>query len=198
MKKNMILIAGMPGSGKSTLLNTLVKKIPDTFPISVDMIQETLYDTIGFSSPMQRRTLRHSAFALALKLAKTALSNNFIPVLEYPFGMLHKEQLTDLFQDETNFITVRLELPVSEAYKRFHTRELSTKRHPGHFCECYPLKETTIPDYQSYDSFKEAMSRLKISEFASDKTITVKAVDFPMNVEEIVYCVKSCLSEVSS
>lgn len=51
---------------------------------------------------------------------------------------------------------------------------------------------------QPYDSFKEAMRRLKISEFALDKTITVKAVDFPMNVEEIVYCVKSCLSEVSS
>lgn len=67
MKKNIILLCGMPGSGKTTLLNTLIKNVPQAFPLSLDTIQETLYDTVGFKSLEERRKLRKAALMLALK-----------------------------------------------------------------------------------------------------------------------------------
>lgn len=194
MKKSIILIAGMPASGKTTLLNILTKDIFKAFPISVDLIQELLYDTLGFNSVQERRQIKKAAFSIAIGMAQTALKNGLVPILEYPFGNTHKDQLLKSF-NETTFITVRLDLPIESAYERFHKRDLSDKRHPGHFYNQYPIAEGAVPSYQEFDKYKEAMLTSQVCEFSLGKTLAVNADLFPLPIKHILSYVNMCLSE---
>ncbi|MBQ8465097.1 MAG: AAA family ATPase, partial [Alphaproteobacteria bacterium] len=61
-QQKVILITGMPGAGKTTLVKELQKKYANAVAVSVDLIQESLYDTLGFASPDERRKLKAAAF----------------------------------------------------------------------------------------------------------------------------------------
>ena len=128
-QQKVILITGMPGAGKTTLVKELQKKYANAVAVSVDLIQESLYDTLGFASPDERRKLKAAAFKIALDEALDYTEQGLVPLLEYPFCDRHKEMLTSALKNK-NILNLRLDLPLEEAYRRFHERDLSGKRHP--------------------------------------------------------------------
>lgn len=67
MKSKCILVTGMPWSGKTSFLSKLQERYPDLSIISIDSIQEWLYDSVWFSNKEEKRDLHKKAFELWLK-----------------------------------------------------------------------------------------------------------------------------------
>ena len=184
MNSKCILVVGMPWSGKTTFLSELQKRYKNFSIISIDSIQEHLYDTVGFSNIEERRELHRKAFKMGLEQAKNDIKNNRIPVLEYPFDNRHIEQLSLIFKD-IDILTIRLDLPVELSYQRFHDRDLSGKRHPWHFHSSYPKIWDSLPQYQSFEDYSEAMKRLNVAEFSLWTLLTIDASEFPFNDKHV-------------
>ena len=178
-QQRVILIAGMPGAGKTTLVKELQAMFPQTVAISIDLIQESLYDSLGFISPNERRRLRVAAFKIALDEAVEYMKQGLIPLLEYPFGNRHKEALIKYFEN-MKILTLRLDLPIETAYQRFHQRDLSGERHPGHYFLSYPPKDGDKPRYQPFVEFKQAMDTSDTPGFELGDTLKISATDFPL------------------
>ncbi len=183
-QQKVILITGMPGAGKTTLVKELQKQYPNTVAVSVDLIQESLYDTLGFASPDERRKLKAAAFKIALDEALDYMEQGLIPLLEYPFCDRHKEMLTAALQNK-QILNLRLDLPLEEAYRRFHERDLSGKRHPGHYFQSYPPKDGDKPAYQIFEDFQSAMHRTHTPEFEMGQTLKIDATHFPLPMDKI-------------
>jgi predicted kinase len=183
-QQKVILITGMPGAGKTTLVKELQKQYPNTVAVSVDLIQESLYDTLGFTSPDERRKLKAAAFKIALDEATDYLEQGLVPLLEYPFCDRHKEMLTSALKNK-NILNLRLDLPLEEAYRRFHERDLSGKRHPGHYFQSYPPKDGDKPAYQIFEDYKSAMHRTHTPEFEMGRTLKIDATHFPLPMDKI-------------
>lgn len=184
MKSKCILVTGMPWSGKTSFLSKLQERYPDLSIISIDSIQEWLYDSVWFSNKEEKRNLHKKAFELWLKQAQDDIKNNRIPVLEYPFDNRHIEQLSQIFKD-IDILTIRLDLPIELSYQRFHDRDLSGKRHPWHFHSSYPKIWDSLPQYQSFEDYSEAMKRLNVAEFSLWTLLTINASEFPFNDEHV-------------
>lgn len=184
MKSKCILVTGMPWSGKTSFLSKLQERYPDLSIISIDSIQERLYDSVWFSNKEEKRDLHKKAFELWLKQAQDDIKNNRIPVLEYPFDNRHIEQLSLIFKD-IDILTIRLDLPVKLSYQRFHDRDLSGKRHPWHFHSSYPKIWDSLPQYQSFEDYSEAMKRLNVAEFSLWTLLTINASEFPFNDKHV-------------
>lgn len=184
MNPKCILVVGMPWSGKTTFLSELQKRYKNFSIISIDSIQEHLYDTVGFSNIEERRELHRKAFKMGLEQAKNDIKNNRIPVLEYPFDNRHKDQLNRIFKD-VDILTIRLDLPIDKSYQRFHERDLSGKRHPWHFHSSYPNIWNSLPQYQPFEDYENAMKRLDVTNFSLWKLLTIDASEFPFSTEHI-------------
>ena len=183
-QQKVILITGMPGAGKTTLVKELQKKYQNAVAVSVDLIQESLYDTLGFASPDERRKLKAAAFKIALDEATDYMEQGLVPLLEYPFCDRHKEMLTAALQNK-QILNLRLDLPLEEAYRRFHERDLSGKRHPGHYYQSYPPKDGDKPAYQIFEDFQSAMHRTHTPEFEMGQTLKIDATHFPLPMDKI-------------
>jgi hypothetical protein len=184
MNDKCILVTWMPWAWKTTFLSKLQRKYKDLSIISIDTIQEQLYDLEWFSNKEEKRDLHKKAFEKWLKQAQDDIKNNKIPVLEYPFDNRHIEQLKQIFKD-VNILTIRLDLPVEKSYQRFHERDLSWNRHPWHFHSSYPNIWDEVPQYQSFEDYSEAMKRLNVAEFSLWKLLTLDASKIPFSDEHI-------------
>jgi len=107
-----------------------------------------------------------------------------VPLLEYPFDDRHKDKLAACFGKET-ILNIRLDLPIEEAYRRFHERDLSGMRHLGHYYQTYPPKSGDKPSYQSFEDYQKAMRRLNVADFELGKTLKIDAGSFPLPIEKI-------------
>lgn len=183
-KDKCILVAGMPWAGKTTFVSELKKRFKDFVIITIDEIQEYYYDTIWFSNLEEKKELHKKAFQTALKTAKNEIKNDKIPVLEYPFDNRHKKQLKQTFEN-VNILTIRLNLPVEKAYQHFHERDLSRNRHPWHFHQSYPIIWDSLPQYQSFEDYAEAMNRLDVANFSLWTLLKIDASVFPLAIENV-------------
>jgi len=179
-KDKCILVAGMPWAGKTTFVSELKKKFKDFVIITIDEIQEYYYDTIWFSNLEEKKELHKKAFQTALKTAKNEIKNDKIPVLEYPFDNRHTEQLKTTFKN-VGVLTIRLDLPVEKAYQNFHNRDLSGNRHPWHFYSSYPNIWNSLPQYQTFEDYLNAMNRLNVANFSLWTLLNIDASKFPFS-----------------
>lgn len=131
-------------------------------------------------------------------MGNSAIENDCVPILEYPFTDEHKTLLLNTFYKTVNFVTIRLDLPLDKAYERFHKRDMSGDRHPGHYYDSYPPNHESTPKYQDYDSYKKAMDRLNVADFTLGKTLVVDAMDLPLPVDEILTFIKSELLNIEN
>ena len=185
IKNKCILVAGMPWSGKTTFVSELEKRYKDFSIISIDKIQEYYYDTIWFSNLEEKKELHKKAFETALKHAKNDIKNGKIPVLEYPFDNRHKKELEQTFEN-VDILTIRLDLPVEKAYKHFHERDLSGNRHPWHFHQSYPIIWDSLPQYQSFEDYAEAMKHLDVANFSLWTLLKIDTSVFPLAIENVL------------
>ena len=179
-KDKCILVAGMPWAGKTTFVSELKKRFKDFVIITIDEIQEYYYDTIWFSNLEEKKELHKKAFQTALKTAKNEIKNDKIPVLEYPFDNRHKKQLKQTFEN-VNVLTIRLDLPVEKAYQNFHNRDLSGNRHPWQFYSWYPNIWNSLPQYQTFEDYLNAMNRLNVANFSLWTLLNIDASKFPFS-----------------
>ena len=74
---------------------------PNTAAVSADLIQESLYDALGFAFSDERRKLHAAAFKIALDEALDYMKQGIVALLEYLFDDRHKEDLAVSFKNKT-------------------------------------------------------------------------------------------------
>ena len=96
----LIIITGISGSGKTTLARYLNQRIGNSVWVSIDTIQENVYDTIGFKDEKQKKSLRkisHNAFKTILK--ESMKRGDECIIVEFPFREKWKKFFEECMQN---------------------------------------------------------------------------------------------------
>lgn len=184
MIEKCILVAWMPWAGKTTFLSKLQKYHKNLHIISIDSIQEWLYESEWFSNKEEKQAIHKKAFELWLQQAINAIKSNKIPVLEYPFDNRHIERLRATFKN-IDVLTIRLDIPIEKAYQNFHNRDLSGNRHQWHLYSSYPNIWNSLPQYQTFEDYSNAMNRQNVANFSLWTLLNIDASNFPFSDEHI-------------
>ena len=131
----LVIITGISGSGKTTLAKYLNQNIEASVWLSVDKLQEDIYDTIGFKNEKQKKDLRKIAHNTFKNILKESMKrgDKWI-IIEFPFRIKWKKFFEECVQKyDYDVITINAILrDFDENWKRILKRDLSDERHPSH------------------------------------------------------------------
>lgn len=147
VKRDLILVAGMPATGKSTLARKLTKALH--LPIlEKDDIKEEMFDTIGYADLAAKRQLDKAAAAVLLRVARAVLESGSSVILVNNFDADMAGDVQKLIDDcDCRVVTVFLGGDSDVLYKRYVERDKKHMRHQGHtFIDRYPPKEGDVTD----------------------------------------------------
>ena len=128
MKKNMILVSGMPAAGKTTFAKWLSEKLYVPLVCYDNILEKTLEIAIQSCENEEQLRRFYSAFPYMFfwfNCEEIMKSSSFF-ILEYFFTNMMKEtldKLTDKYQYET--LTVHCDCDIKTAYNRFVKRSKS-------------------------------------------------------------------------
>lgn len=178
-----ILVTGIPASGKSTMAKYISEKMNIPM-LSKDSIKEILFDEVGFQSREGKVKLGNASMKMMYYSAEQLMKTKQTFVLENNFENTSKEGLSALLEKYSyTAITVRLTGDYEKIYQRFLERNDSSDRHRGHVVnDCYPEKETGIPNKTTFLSFEGYLYGIEHRGFdsfsANGPCITVDTTDF--------------------
>ena len=147
VKRDLILVAGMPATGKSTLARKLTKTLH--LPVlEKDDIKEEMFDTIGYADLAAKRQLAKAAAAVLLRVARAVLESGSSVILVNNFDADMAGDVQKLIDDcDCRVVTVFLGGDSDVLYKRYVERDKKHLRHQGHtFIDRYPPKEGDVTD----------------------------------------------------
>ena len=147
VKRDLILVAGMPATGKSTLARKLTKTLH--LPVlEKDDIKEEMFDTIGYADLAAKRQLDKAAAAVLLRVARAVLESGSSVILVNNFDADMAGDVQKLIDDcDCRVVTVFLGGDSDVLYKRYVERDKKHLRHQGHtFIDRYPPKEGDVTD----------------------------------------------------
>ena len=140
--KYCILVAGPPASGKTTLAGELSALLG--LPVfAKDRIKERLFDTLGFTSRVEKVRLGEAAAAILRDSAEALMTQGLPFILEDNFEDATRPALMALLE-RTGYtgLTVLLTGDHQALYRRFAARDMSPERHRGHVVnDRYPERE---------------------------------------------------------
>ena len=144
VKKELILVAGMPATGKSTL----AAKLGDAFELPVlekDEIKEEMFDTVGYADLAAKRQLDKAAAAVLLRVARAVLKRgSAILVNNFDADMAQDVQKM-IDECGCRAVTVFLGGDADVLYARYVERDKKHLRHQGHtFIDRYPPREGDV------------------------------------------------------
>lgn len=138
MKKFLIILAGYTATGKTYIANSIRKDLKDFEIISIDEIEEMLYDKHGFNNKDEKKALYDKSFQLFYKRLDEFMRLEKNIIIDYPFSDLQKSKLEKLINNYSyNALTIRLIGDLKQLYKRRLERDLREDRHPGHLLPFY-------------------------------------------------------------
>lgn len=129
MQRLVVVVSGLPGSGKTTLAGPLAQALGLPL-LDKDHVLESLFDSLGCSTPQERQRLSRAADAVLLRLAGDVAAGAVLcsfwrhPGLVVPSGTPRDR----LGADGAVVVEVRCVCPPETAAARFTART----RHPGH------------------------------------------------------------------
>ena len=194
---NLIIVTGESGVGKTTFANWLSEAL-NVKLISVDHINETVYEMLGYKDREEKRKLRDISFNLMYALLKEQFRRNSNIIIEYPFGRENEKEISKIADDfHVSIITLRFECPIEKLYARAVERDSTdTTRHITHFVSSYPSKmnfEDRVS--HSFDYYREKAEKRGVLNFELGKLIKVDASDLSsMTIEfynKLLMCIKS-------
>jgi len=176
---NLVIITGESGVGKTTFANWLSEAL-NVKLISVDYINETIYEILGYKDREEKRKLRDISFNLMYSLLKEQFRRKSDIIIEYPFGHETKEEISKIVNDSNvNVITIRFECPIEKSYVRAVERDATDNtRHITHFASSYPNKlnfENRVS--HSFEYYKRRAETRGVFNFDLGRLITVDASD---------------------
>ena len=133
MKPILILISGFSCTGKTTL----AKKISERYPLPLigrDNIQESLYNSLGYSDRQWSKKLGIASYDLLYLFTEQLLANNKSLVIESNFkSEVDTAKLLNLKNKyQFNLLQIYCYTEITIALQRFKNRAISGTRHPGH------------------------------------------------------------------
>lgn len=128
-----IIVTGPPASGKTTFAHAIAKEF--SLPLFCkDDIKELLFEHLGWSDREWSRKCGIATYGILYYLMASELraqksfvvESNFQPRFDTPKLLALQKEFS------CRFIQVRLDAEKDVLLKRFHNRNQSNKRHPGH------------------------------------------------------------------
>lgn len=163
--------------GKTTLASYLNRKIKDSVWLSPDILQENIYDTIGFKNERQKKDLRKIAHNTFQKILKESMKrgDKWI-IVEFPFRIKWKKFFEECIQKyDYEGITINAILDdFDENWHRILKRDLSDERHPSHELSCYnPLykNEYKRTEAMLYEDLKKEYDTLEMNQINLGKVL---------------------------
>ncbi|MDU5504288.1 MAG: hypothetical protein E6073_03960 [Anaerococcus vaginalis] len=136
--KNLIILAGYPATGKTCIINSLIEHNKNLEYISIDEIEEFIYDNLGFKNKEEKKKIYNLSFEFFYMKLNSMMSENKDIVIDYPFSYLQYPTLKELsFKYDYKSITIRLNGDIEEIYKRRVKRDLDESRNPAHLLNSY-------------------------------------------------------------
>jgi len=129
----VVLVTGHPGSGKTTLAKALAQALQ--LPLTgKDQIQETLLDTLGWSTEEWARKLSVASWALLYQQVERLVCSGIDQIVESTFDPRYANaQWASLTQKYSfRLIQIRCEARVDVLITRYQERIANGTRHPGH------------------------------------------------------------------
>lgn len=163
--------------GKTTLAKYLNRKIKDSVWLSPDILQENIYDTIGFKNEKQKKDLRKIVHNTFQKILKESMKrgDKWI-IVEFPFRIKWKKFFEECVQKyDYEVITVNAILDdFDENWQRILKRDLSDERHPSHELENYnPLYKNKYKRTEAmlYENLKKEYDTLEMNQINLGKVL---------------------------
>lgn len=180
VKKDLILVAGMPATGKSTIAKKLTKVLQ--LPIlEKDDIKEEMFDTIGYADLAAKRQLDKAAAAVLLRVARAVLESGSSVILVNNFDADMAGDVQKLIDDcACRVVTVFLDGDADVLYARYVERDKKRMRHQGHtFIDRYPPKEGDVTDLSmTREYFRDRFEKHGMADFRiNGARIDVDATD---------------------
>lgn len=166
----LIVITGISGSGKTTLARYLNQKIENSVWLSPDILQENVYDTIGFKNKKQKKDLKKIAHNTFQKILKESMKRgDECIIVEFPFREKWKKFFEECLEKyDYQAITINAILDdFNENWQRILKRDLSDERHPSHELENYnPLykNEYKRAEAMLYEDLKKEYDTLEMNQ----------------------------------
>ena len=136
--KNLIILAGYPATGKTFIIDRLLERDDDLYAISIDEIEEFIYDEIGFANKDEKNKIYNMSFDFFYMKLNSMMRKNKNIIIDYPFSYLQYPKLKELsYKYDYNCITIRLTGDIKEIYKRRVRRDLDEDRNPAHLVNQY-------------------------------------------------------------
>lgn len=154
-----ILIAGLPAAGKSTFTRILTRELGIPC-LSKDAIKESLFDTLGFQSRVEKVKLGEAAYRILLDQAEAMLSSDLTVALENNFEDSSREPLMEMLaRTGARPVTVLFDGDIAAIHARFLRRDQSPERHRGHVVNTrYPETEPAPYIPLSLEGFAAGMN----------------------------------------
>lgn len=169
----LVIITGPPAAGKTTLAKELNRRF--RLPIiSLDVINEALFDSIGYEDESLAPQIENTAYNILFSLVKDLLSNDTPLIVESNFNPnKHSIKFAEL-QNEIPIKTIQILCDTKREIfiERFAARWDSGTRHPGHrdHTRIQGLKTAKIVE----------LNPLKIeSSFLRVNTTSRNSIDYP-------------------
>lgn len=151
----LVIITGISGSGKTTLAKYLHQEIEESVLISVDSLQENIYDTIGFRNEKQKKILREIAYNTFQNILEESMRRGERCIItEFPFRIKWKNFFEECIKNyDYEAITINAIVDdFDENWDRIIKRDYSLERHPSHELTCYnPLCKNEYEKVENID-----------------------------------------------
>lgn len=191
MTNILIILAGYPATGKTYIIEQLNKKMKDLESISIDEIEEKLYEYYGFKNSSEKKALYNKSFEEFYKVLEELMIQNKDIAIDYPFSYLQYDKLKYLV-DKYGYkaLTIRLVGDIEIIFQRRVKRDLNENRHPAHLLDKYEpgmkvSEKMRRDNLITLEDFKNHCELRKYSEFSLGKLLSIDASNRYADIDEI-------------
>lgn len=186
--KNLIILAGYPATGKTFVIDRLLERDDDLYAISIDEIEEFIYDEIGFANKDEKNKIYNMSFDFFYMKLNSMMRKNKNIIIDYPFSYLQYPKLKELsYKYDYNCITIRLTGDIKEIYKRRVKRDLDEDRNPAHLVNQYDKSRRVSQGERKNNliTLDEFINHCKLREYDKFKLGKLLEIDVTNNYADI-------------
>lgn len=184
MKKNLILLAGLPGTGKTYLSNIIIDKLGPFCVISQDELKEHYCDVYGYNSLKEKLKIEKIAWAKYYEKMEQQMKHEANIISDYPFSQKQKPNIEKLVDKYCyRVITVRLSGDLNVLFERQRKRDLDPSRHLSHIVTSYKkgdkLSDRSKADnLLTYEEFIKRCTTRGYDKFELGKLYKIDVTDY--------------------